>query len=143
MPDEFQRDDPLARVNVRMDTAAREELTGTTPSNVYNPLPDREQITIAPDWRPMHHQPAWRKDFPIDWPQDHYVARRDFTKFLVLTSFALVVGQLWIAAENVLRRRRGQPPIAKIASLASLPIGATLQFDYPREHDPCIVTRLG
>src|SRR5579875_3286117 len=33
------------------------------------------------------HPPAWRQDFPIDWPQDHYVARRDFTKFLVLTAF--------------------------------------------------------
>ena len=48
--------------------------------------------TTAPNGLPLDEQPAWRQDFPIDWPQDHFVARRDFTKFLVLTSlpFALV-----------------------------------------------------
>jgi Rieske Fe-S protein len=136
-------DDPHARLDVRLDSVGREGLTGTTPANVYKPTRDREQITIPPDWRPLHTQPVWRKDFPIDWPQDHYVARRDFTKFLVLTSLALVVGQLWIAAQNLLRRRRGQPQIVKIASLASLPVGGTVQFDYPQAHDSCIVMRLG
>ena len=71
-------------------------------------LPDREQITLPPDGRPLAEQPKWRQDFPIDWPQDHYVARRDFTKFMVLTSFAFVVGQFWIVLQNFLRRRRGQ-----------------------------------
>jgi Rieske Fe-S protein len=136
-------EDPEARLDVGLESPAREGLTGTTPANVYAPKPEREQITIPPNWKSLHSQPAWRKDFPIDWPQDHYVARRDFTKFLVLTSLALVVGQLWIAAQNVLRRRRGQPPIVKIASLASLPVGATAQFDYPQEHDSCILIRLG
>ena len=39
---------------------------------------DLEQITTAPDGQPMQAQPAWRKDFPIDTPQDNYVARRRF-----------------------------------------------------------------
>src|SRR5205814_2092924 len=34
-----------------------------------------EQLTPAPDGRPAAAQPAWRTDFPIDTPQDHYVAR--------------------------------------------------------------------
>jgi nitrite reductase/ring-hydroxylating ferredoxin subunit len=136
-------DDPSARIDVRVTSAAREGLTGTTPANVYKPLPDREQVTIPPDGRPLHFQPQWRKDFPIDWPQDHYVARRDFTKFLTLTSLAMVVGQLWIGAQNLWRRGRGKLPIRKIGSLASLPVGATLQFNYPAEHDSCILVRLG
>ena len=135
-------DDPHARLDVHVTTPGREGLTGTTPANVYKPLPDREQITIPPDWGPLHYQPAWRKDFPIDWPQDHYVARRDFTKFLTLTSFAFVVGQLWIGAQNVWRRSRGKPPVRKIASLASLSVGSTLQFNYPGEHDPSVLVRL-
>lgn len=49
-----------------------------------------------PDGRSADEQPAWRDDFPIDWPEDHYVARRDYTKFMVLTSLAFAVGQLWI-----------------------------------------------
>jgi nitrite reductase/ring-hydroxylating ferredoxin subunit len=135
-------DDPSAPIDVRVDSPGRDGLAGTTPSDIYKPLPDREQITIPPNWGPWHYQPAWRKDFPIDWPQDHYVARRDFTKFLTLTSFAFVVGQLWIGAQNLWRRSRGSPPMRKVGSVAALPVGGTLQFDYPREHDACILVRI-
>jgi Rieske Fe-S protein len=90
----------------------------------------------------MEDQPGWRHDFPIDWPQDHYVARRDFTKFLVLTSFAFAVGQFWIGVQNWIRRRRGDPPIVKVADAGSLPIGQTKPFNYPGENDPCVLVRL-
>lgn len=105
--DETQEDESSAAVDVRVDSPAREGLTGTTPSNAYSPTHDPEQITRPPDGRPLHDQPQWRQDFPIDWPQDHYVARRDFAKFLCLTSLALAAGQLWIGAQNIWRRRRG------------------------------------
>ena len=68
-----------------------------------------EQRTVAPDGRPADVQPDWRRDFPIDVPQDDYVARRDFTKFLGLTSLAFLVGQLWIAAQCWLRGRQQSP----------------------------------
>ena len=71
--------------------------------------PDPELHTVPPDRGQQADQPQWRHDFPIDWPQDHYVARRDFTKFLGLTSVAFVVGQFTIAFQNWLRRRRGKP----------------------------------
>jgi hypothetical protein len=60
---------------------------------------NKEQVTTPPDGRPLAEQPEWRRDFPIDTPQDNYVARRDFTKFLVLTSGAFAVGQVWIAGK--------------------------------------------
>ncbi|MGA2500475.1 MAG: hypothetical protein ABSH20_22260, partial [Tepidisphaeraceae bacterium] len=82
---------------------------------------------------------AWRLDFPIDCPQDNYVARRDFTKFLILTSLAFVVGQLWIATQNFVRRRRGRPPIRKLVSLDDIAVGSTFTFQYPQDHDPCIL----
>lgn len=96
-----------------------------------------------PDGRPESEQPAWRRDFPIDLPQDVFVARRDYTKFLVLTSFAFVIGQFWIAARSLLRRGRGRPPIARIARLDALPIGGALPFNYPSPNDPCLLLRLG
>ena len=83
-------------LDATVSDAAREGLTGTTPATLYKPLPVRDQITIPPDGRPPEVQPAWRRDFPIDWPQDQYVARRDFSKFMVLTSLAFFVGQVWI-----------------------------------------------
>jgi Rieske Fe-S protein len=102
---------------------------------------DPEDVTIAPDFRPMDEQPQWRKDFPVDWPQDEYVARRDFAKFMVLTSVAFFVGQLWIAAQSVLRKRRGEPAGMKIATLSDVPVGGSVVFDYPAAHDACVLVR--
>jgi nitrite reductase/ring-hydroxylating ferredoxin subunit len=102
---------------------------------------DPESLTVPPDRKPEATQPQWRHDFPVDWPQDQYVARRDFTKFLCLTSFAFVVGQFTIAVQNWLRRRRGDPPIVKIAERGQLPIGGTVVFHYPNEAEPCLLLR--
>ena len=128
-------------VDARIDSTAREGLTGAAPADVYRPLHDAEQVTIAPDWRPMDQQPAWRTDFPIDWPQDHYVERRDFMKFMVLTSLAFTVGQFWIAAQNWWRRRRGEPPMVRLGSVDDVPVGESRTFAYPTEHDPCVLVR--
>jgi Rieske Fe-S protein len=135
--------DPTPSLDPRIDTRGREGLTGTTPSELYGPPAVRDQITVAPDFRPAEVQPTWRQDFPIDWPQDQYVERRDFMKFLVLTSGAMAVGQLWIAAQNWLRRRRGLLPVRRIAALDDVAVGGVLTFAYPGEHDPCVLVRLG
>ena len=135
--------EPTPALDPRIDTRGREGLTGTTPSELYGPPTVRDQITVAPDFRPAEVQPTWRQDFPIDWPQDQYVERRDFMKFLVLTSGAMAVGQLWIAAQNWMRRRRGLLPVRRIATLDDLPVGGVLTFAYPGEHDPCVLVRLG
>ena len=60
-----------------------------------------------PDGRAALEQPRWRRDFPIDWAEDDYVSRRELTKFIVLTSAAFTVGQMWIVWENWRRSRRG------------------------------------
>jgi nitrite reductase/ring-hydroxylating ferredoxin subunit len=133
--------DPRDPLDARIDTPGREGLTGTAPASLYAAVRDPEQVTQAPDGRPMDQQPAWRTDFPIDWPQDHYVERRDFMKFLVLTSLAFTVGQFWIAAHNVWRRLNGAPAIRRIALLDDLPAGGAVTFAYPGEHDPCLLVR--
>ena len=128
-------------LDVRIDSGSREGLTGTTPASVYRPLHDAEQVTIAPDRRPMEAQPAWRVDFPIDWPQEHYVERRDFMKFMVLTSLAFTAGQLWIAAKSWWRSRRKTSGGVRLASMGDVAIGAAQTFAYPTAHDPCILVR--
>jgi len=133
---------PRPRIDARLDSAAREGLTGTAPANLYDfRAPDPEQVTRAPDGRPMDQQPAWRQDFPIDRPEDRYVERREFMKFMVLTSLAFTVGQIWIAAQNWLRRRRGQPPMRRIARIDDLRIGSALLFSYPTDAEPCVLLR--
>src|SRR6478736_3403271 len=106
------------------------------------PVPERETITLAPDGRPADQQPAWRQDFPIDSPQDQYVERRDFVKFLTLTSLAFVVGQLWIAGKNWMRGREVPPGAKRIAAISEVAVGASLVFDYPNQHDSCVLVRL-
>ena len=99
-------------------------------------------ITIAPDGRSSATQPRWRRDFPIDAPQDDYRSRRDFARFLLLTSLAFVVGQAWIVLLSVLRRARGTPPAQDIAGVADLPVGGVKLFAYPRPHDACVLVRV-
>jgi Rieske Fe-S protein len=103
---------------------------------------DPDDITRAPDGTPKDAQPGWRKDFAIDVSEDQHVARRDFAKFLVLTSGAFVVGQAWIAAKTLVRHRGVAPARKRIASLASVAPGTALMFTYPGEHDACLLIRL-
>jgi Rieske Fe-S protein len=134
-------DDARAPVDARIESGEREGLTGTTPANIYRRLHDAEQVTTPPDGRPMSEQPAWRTDFPIDWPQDHYVERRDFMKFMVLTSLAFTVGQFWIAAESLWRRRRADADLVRLAAVSDVPVGGMQTFAFPTEHDPCVLVR--
>jgi Rieske Fe-S protein len=100
---------------------------------------DGDRQTVPPDGRPDAAQPAWRRDFPIDWPQDHYVARRDFTKFLGLTSLAFVVGQLWIGVKSFCDRRRGRPGPKAVARVEQVRPGEAVVFRYPEEQDVCLL----
>jgi nitrite reductase/ring-hydroxylating ferredoxin subunit len=96
----------------------------------------------APLELPLSDQPAWRQDFPLDWPQDHFVARRDFTRFLVLTSLPFALLQVGIGVLNWFRRRRRRPDSKAIARLEEVPVGGVLAFRYPTEEAPCLLLRL-
>jgi Rieske Fe-S protein len=133
---------PRWPIDPAINNPEREGLTGTAPADLYAPSLDREAITIAPDFAPLDAQPAWRQDFPIDWPQDLYVERRDFMKFMVLTSAAFTIGHLWIGVQNWYRRRSGQPPIQRIAAVDDLSVGAAIGFTYPDANEPCLLVRL-
>lgn len=96
---------------------------------------EREQITVPPDGRAPEEQPRWRHDFPIDWPQDEYVSRRDFVKFLLLTSLAFTTGQFWLLAQSLLRRDE-EPPEVAITPVEEVAVGGSLVFKYPEESSP-------
>ena len=129
-------------LDVRVDSPAREGLTGTAASEVYAPTLDPSEITTAPDGSPLATQPPWRNDFPIDWPVDQFVARRDFAKFLVLTSGAFVAGQGWIAGQDLIRDRRAPPPRVRVAAASEVAPGSSLVFSYPTEHARCLLVRM-
>lgn len=94
-----------------------------------------------PDGRPLSEQPRWRQDFPIDIPDDDVLARREFTKFLVLTSGAFVAGQGWIGLKSLLRDETPLPE-QRIALEADVRLRGVVEFRYPTDHDPCLLIRL-
>ncbi len=105
-------------------------------------IEDPESLSKSPDGKDARHQPAWREQFPIDWPTDDFRSRRDFTKLLGLTSLAFVAGQLWIALLALRHRSPGSLPEKEIASVAELPVGGSKVFDYPRAGAACVLTRV-
>src|SRR5438270_8514287 len=88
---------------------------------------------------PFHR---WREDFPITWEADHYVTRRELTKFLTLGSGLLVAANVGIAAVG-LGRKPGPYPSQVIPGAVALPPGGSLLFRYPTDDDPCILVRDG
>jgi nitrite reductase/ring-hydroxylating ferredoxin subunit len=86
------------------------------------------------------HLPRWREDFPIRWDDDHYVTRRELTKFLTLGSALLVCanGALAIAGPRPVSRSYES---LRVCSEAALAPGESLLFRYPTDEDPCILIR--
>ena len=76
-------------------------------------------------------QPHWRRDFPIDWPEAQWVARREFVKFLMPVSLAFAVGQLWLVWRGWRRAAAPVSPPERIARVAAVPVGSTVLFEYP------------
>jgi Rieske Fe-S protein len=99
-----------------------------------------DDTTRFPDGKKECEQPKWRQDFPIDVEADEFGARRDFTKFMVLTSLAFVVGQFWIALKSLFQRGETLPRV-RVAEIDELEVGQALAFHYPTERDPCLLIR--
>lgn len=83
----------------------------------------------------------WREEVSFRTADEQYVARRQFGKFLVLTSLGMFVGNLWILAKSWLYREPFYPLLA-IARKDEIAVGEVKLFQYPGEHDPCILVRL-
>lgn len=98
--------------------------------------------SVPPDGAPAAAQPRWRRDFPIDWAEDDYVSRRDLIKFVVLTSGAFAVGQLWLVWKSLLRRTSSflARPIARVDEL---PVGGAKTFTYPEGSSPRLLVKTG
>lgn len=100
-----------------------------------------EELTVPPDGQPLESQPKWRRDFPIDWPQDEYIARRDFIKFLILTSGAFTTGQLWLLVSSLLASRES-PQERAITRVDELEVGDSLVFNYPESSHGRLLVRV-
>src|SRR5205823_1098845 len=82
-------------------------------------------------------------DFPISSEEDSFVTRREFTKFLGLTSLAFFAGTLVAAGRKLWKRAvMGRIEAVRLGAVENVPVGGYKLFRYPTENDPCILLRL-
>jgi nitrite reductase/ring-hydroxylating ferredoxin subunit len=97
----------------------------------------------APAPRPASAEPLWREEFSVRSTDERYVSRRQFTKFLVLTSAAMFAGNLWLLVKSLFRREEETFPHRTIARASEVPVGGVKLFAYPEPADRCILIRRG
>ena len=91
-------------------------------------------------FRRASREPLWKEEFSVFAAEERYVSRRQFAKFLVLTSLGMFVGNLWVLVRSWFRRPASQPERI-IGMLNAVPIGGVQLFSYPTEQDRCILVR--
>jgi Rieske Fe-S protein len=84
--------------------------------------------------------PIWSDEFSINRADEQYVSRRQFTKFLVLTSLGMFVGNIWILARSWIRKTPAYPETT-ICRAKDVPVGGVWLFRYPTQKDTCILIR--
>ena len=87
-------------------------------------------------------EPLWREEISIHSADERYVNRRQFAKFLVLTSLGMFAGNVWILIKSWLTREPAYP-LRQVAQVGEIPVGGVKLFRYPGPEDPCILIRRG
>lgn len=91
----------------------------------------------------MKEEPLWREEFSVASAEQGYVERRQFGKFLVLTSGAMFAGQIWLAAKDWMSKAAaGAWPRKVVAQADDLPVGGTKVFQYPGPSENCLLVRV-
>jgi Rieske Fe-S protein len=91
-------------------------------------------------FRRSGREPLWKDEFSIHTADERYVSRRQFTKFLVLTSLGMFAGNVWILVRSIF----GKLPVyseKSVCRASDVPVGGVWLFRYPTEGDPCILIR--
>lgn len=101
-------------------------------------MDDTQQVPQDPPVRCPFSQ--WREDFPIQWENDHYVTRREMTKFLTLGSALLAGANVAMVAVGMAQQPQSHAE-KRIGTLAQLEGAGSFLFTYPTEEDPCILVR--
>ncbi len=93
-----------------------------------------------PVFRPTDREPLWRDEFSIFREDERYVNRRQFTKFLTLTSLAMFAGNVWIFIRALFYKAPAYPERV-VARLDEIPVGGVKVFKYPGPQDACLLIR--
>jgi nitrite reductase/ring-hydroxylating ferredoxin subunit len=90
--------------------------------------------------RGSEREPLWREEVSFREADEQYVGRRQFGRFLALTSLGMFVGNVWILVRSWVKKRR--PPVERvIARVDEVPVRGVKAFAYPGPQDPCVLIR--
>lgn len=103
-----------------------------------NPTPGSLTKPSSPD---SARKPLWSEEFSVHGAEDQYVLRRQLTKFLVLTSFGMFAGNVWIWAKSLFTRPHPELPQVPVANASDIPVGGVKLFTYPTPKDTAILVR--
>ena len=87
-------------------------------------------------------EPLWREEFSVFTSDERYVTRRQFAKFLTLTSLGMFVGNLWVLAKAYFAK----PPSfrsVEVGKVGEIPVRGVKLFTYPTPKDHRILIRTG
>jgi Rieske Fe-S protein len=84
--------------------------------------------------------PKWREDFPYESENDEHITRRDATRFLLLVSGGLALGNSLIWARAQLESDAPSPRVA-LGPASQLTAGTWRVFAYPDAATPAILIR--
>jgi len=87
-------------------------------------------------------EPLWKEEFSVHSADERYVTRRQLTKFLVLTSLGMFVGNLWILFRSIFHKAPVYPEQV-VAQVGEIPLRGVKLFAYPTTEDHCILVRTG
>ncbi len=93
-------------------------------------------------FRHSSEEPLWKDEFSVYTADERYVNRRQLTKFLVLTSLGMFVGNLWILIRSWFCKEPVYP-MRTVARVGEIPVGSVKLFTYPTSRDHCIMVRTG
>jgi arsenite oxidase small subunit len=92
---------------------------------------------------PKDGDPLWQQDFPINRAEELNNSRRQFLKFLGLTSLAFFTGTLGVALKGMFEQQRtAELPQMRIASVTDVPEGESFYFKYPEDDYAAILIHL-
>lgn len=83
----------------------------------------------------------WTEEFSVQAAEDKFVLRRQFAKFLALTSFGMLAGNVWIWVKSLGGRTERQYPRTTVALASEIAVGGVKLFNYPGPDDNCILVR--
>lgn len=83
----------------------------------------------------------WRDDFSVDWDATEYVSRREFTRFLGLSSAGMAVGTTLIAAAGSVSRAQREVTPLKIGRVDEFQPGTAKAFEFPQKGQFSLLVR--